>query len=217
MKKNIGKKPYKKAGILSTALIVGCIVGMLYFTNTSMVLNEKNEVETWHVEAVIRSVDIVGEAAYISGTTQWMSFFLLDYAKTPGTDLDNNATDWNASADTMGYVDEDWEAAGDTGWQEITSEDPFYFVCRVKYNDDAIDAGSWDWDRYRVKLTVTGDETITNVYADRNDTANTGMEVSATDGTDEIWINFWWDDGSDGYQITDDGTLDWTIVVESKY
>ena len=63
--------------------------------------------------------------------------------------------------------------------------------------------------------------TISTVTIIGNNTANNtgGGYPSSNDTSEEfIWINFFWDDNNDGYQITDDGTLTISLItIEARY
>jgi len=210
------KNKYKKLGIIS-----GTIIAMVtaVFVVTAMIginpvdINNDDKVLEWHVVSEVNSWDIVGENSPGAGASGWLSTFCLDYGETPGTVLANNATDWSSSATARGYVDTD-----DTD-TDLKSEDPFYFVVRARFNDSVKDGADFIGSRCRCTLTVSGDETISGVAQTGDDDGsdnNGGGEVSQN-GTSYIWINFWWDDNSDGYRITDDGTLPWSITIEAKY
>jgi len=158
----------------------------------------------WTVVQTIEMKDgkwlVTGENNPGAGASGWLSMFLLDYGEDPTTVLANNATDWSAAGTAMGYVDADEFS------EDIVSEDPFYFVIRCRFNDTAKDAGSWNWSRYRVILTVSGDETLNTNMSKVNCTGVNDANVSAAE-TNWIFINFYWDDGVDGYRILDDGSI----------
>jgi hypothetical protein len=59
-------------------------------------------------------------------------------------------------------------------------------------------------------LTVSGSETISNVLGVHAISRNNSAD-------DFIWINFYWDDGVDGYRIINDGTLAWNITLMAKF
>jgi len=132
--------------------------------------------------------------------------------------LDSNASagNYDTWGNVSGYVDADNHPSVD-----LASEDPFYFVVRCRFNSTVKDGADFVGSRCRVTLTVSGDETISAVAQTGDDDGsdnNGGGQVSRNDtGDDFIWINFWWDDNSDGYRITDDGSLTWSITIEAKY
>jgi len=153
------------------------------------------------------------------GESAWLSFFCLDYAETPGTALVHNLTDWSAATNTSGYQDID-----DAAPMDLKSEDPFYFVCRARINaSHCADSGIFFGNRTRCHLTVTGDETITNAMVSGDNTSRTsggGMvcyNLTTAQGGVFIFINYYIDDNSDGYRITDDGSLTWNITVMARY
>lgn len=169
--------------------------------------------DDWYVVQEISSEDIflgtVGDFAVPGGETGWVEGFHLDYAQVPETVLANNATDWSTSGDADGYVD------ADNAETDLASENGAYIVMLIVHNDTAKDGGTWNHSRFRCKLTVSGDETISAVYEYNNSGTSGDAVVSAENG--RIWIFYWWDDGVDGYRITDDGSLVWAIVVEERY
>ena len=171
---------------------------------------------TWQTVAVVSNGWVLAEYPQTEDTSGWLSSFWLDYGEVPGTVLQNNLTDWNTSGTTRGYCEED------DATLDLASNDPAYFVVRCKFNrthcyDDSLNCfiGS----RTRVNLTLTGDETVSyTVYC--NNTAETyggGIESDNNSANGSIYINFYWDDNTDGYRITDDGTINWSIHIEAKY
>lgn len=208
----------RKAGFYSI-VIVGLLLvaGSVYFTvdENDIVDEVLDEIlddtpvyeETWHLVQQV-SWNTVGEND--PGDEGWLSTFQLDYGQVPETVLANNATDWSADANTRGYVDTDNTEA------DLKSEDPAYFCVRCKYDNDAMEGATWNWSRFRVNLTVSGDETISGVGEYDNSSSAGDAVISASDTT-HIYINFWWDDGVDGYRITDDGSLVWSISIYEKY
>lgn len=170
--------------------------------------------EDWYVVQEISMEDILlgetGDFAVPAGETGWLEGFHLDYGQVPETVLANNATDWSVSANARGYVDADNQAT------DLKSEDPAYIVMEIKHNDTAKDGGTWNHSRFRCKLTVSGDETIAGVY-EYNNSGTSGDAVVASETTNYLYMFYWWDDGVDGYRITDDGSLVWAIIIEERY
>ena len=168
--------------------------------------NNKGYVETWKVLGEVNAYDFwLGENSPTGGG--WLSTFCLDYAETPGTCLASNATDgsYDGWTNVSGYVDTD-----DTD-TDLKSDDPFYFVVRCRFNASQCKDGAVYKDtRTMVNLTVAGDETIAG-------TAGTRVVSYNSSGADYIFINYYWDDAVDGYRITDDGSLTWSIVISAKY
>jgi hypothetical protein len=188
----------------------------------------------WHTEQVIRNengmwityiedkegrlvplgdYDPTGGAG--GNASGWLNMFLLDYGQTGETsEMKDNSTDWNTSGNAMGYAEID-------NWNiDIVSEDPFRFCVKAQFNETHIkDSGTWNHSRARVRLTVSGDETISAVYAVNNSGGNNDAVMTGySAGNDLCYIIFYWDDGSDGYRITDDGTLTVSeIRIEARY
>ena len=209
MKKN--SINWRKAGFFFAVTIA--FVLMIALWDFGVINNDDTDdyEETWHLVAEI-TLDALGE--YDPGTEGWLSAWHLDYGQVPETVLQNNATDWSADANARGYVDVDDDTT------DLKSEDPSYVCFRAKFDDDAKDGGVWDYERFRINLTISGDETISDRGESDNSTndgSNSGDAVISAVGTNWIYINFWWDDNSDGYRITDDGTLTWGISIYEKY
>ena len=126
-----------------------------------------------------------------------------------------NTTDWSGDATAIGYCDTDDTAT------DLKSEDPFYFVARCRFNQSqCASGGTYNGSRTKVHLTVSGDETITNVAqigTNITGTSGGGMVCYNVTSADFIYINFYWDDNDDGYIITDDGSLTWNITIKAKY
>lgn len=172
----------------------------------------------WHTIAVWQpGLSPLGEATIVSGTGI-ASVFLLDYAQDPFVVLKQNATDWSASGAVHSYVDND-NFVDNT----VPSEDPFFFVVRCRFTKDVcFDAGDnmFEGNRTKVTITFSGDEAGTIVhYCNETDGATGGGVASENNsGNASFWANFWFDDGADGYRLTDDGTITVdSIVVSAKY
>jgi len=199
-----------RAGMLSGLVVVSLIGGFFGYSYLNGSIQHEKDLE-WHTIAVVSPELLwLGEYDPGAGASGWLSTFCLDYGEVPETVLENNATDWSSDATAIGYVDAD-----DTD-TDLKSEDPFYFVVRCRFNDTVKDGASWNHSRVRCTLTVTGDEAIAGV-AEYNNSASDGDAVISDETTDFLFVNFWWDDGVDGYKITDDGSLDWSITIEAKY
>jgi len=210
MEKEIVNKKSKAGVPVKAGLIIMMIVSGLVIANTvtkEMVI----EIEEEPVWQVIQKFSPLGaEADPGSGVESgWLSFFVLDYAETPASTIGNsNAT--NGAYDAWGNVS-GYQNTDDAEAMDLASEDPGYFVGRARFNKTHCWDGSKFMDnRCSIRLTVSGDETISDVEGTR--------AVSYNDtGEDWIWINFYWDDASDGYRITDDGTLTWNVTISAKF
>lgn len=195
-----------KVGVTVGALIVAGMFVLTFSIPKPVLVQDEGSLE-WHIiwEGNSASAAEADPGAAASG---WLAFFCLDYAETPATCLATNAT--NGAYDGWGNVS-GYQNTDDAAAMDLKSEDPFYFVCRARFNKThAWDATMFMDNRCRIKLTVSGDETISDVAGTR--------AVSYNDsGEDWIWINFYWDDAVDGYKITDDGTLTWNVTISAKY
>jgi len=217
------KEEKKKIGI-GAGLTLGLVVISLMFVNSAFVndigifkekLQPEPEVEEERIWQRIGGYnDPLGENDPGAGTGGFMSIFWLDYEEDPATVLANNATDWSASGDVHAYEDTDGTTT------DTVSEDPSYIVVRACFTQDqAMSDGNWNGSRTRCTLTCSGDETISQVIWG-NGTAETyggGIESDNDSDFDKLYINFYFDDDSDGYRILDDGSIDWAVTLEAKH
>jgi len=212
---NNEKKSRRYAGaVLTIALVAGMLVGYNFLPTLVIEQSDADDGE-WRV---VFQGGPSAAAEYVNdpGESGWLATFCLDYDEVPATVLADNTTDWSSAATARGYTD------ADNASTDLESEDPFYFVVRCRFNDTVKSGADFIGSRCRCSLTVSGDETISDVTAtgDENETGGTltdGWGVVSQNGSDWIYINFYWDDNSDGYQISDDGELLWDIVIEAKY
>jgi len=224
--KNENKKNFwKKAGVVSASIVaIMVIVSSVIAIVSVNPFSDKNksiDSGSWHTIGTIDSSQLydylTAENSPDGSDSGWLSTFCLDYAETPGTCLASNATNgaYDGWGNVSGYIDTD-----DTD-VDLASEDPFYFVVRCRFNTNVKSGSDFMANRCRCTLNVTGDETIDDVilYGHDDDVAGGGRAVISWNETagNYIYINFVWDDNSDGYQILDDGSLDWSIVIEEKY
>lgn len=194
-----------RAGLVSAIIIVGLVVA--FTVPRPMVVFDEDTLE-WHV-IWKGNAATAAEADPGSGLESgWLSFFCFDYAETPATSLATNATagNYDTWGNVSGYQNTDNAVAMD-----LKSEDPFYFVARARFNK----THCWDDTKFidtrcSIRLTVSGDETISDVEG------TIAVSYNNT-GEEWIWLNFWWDDGDDGYRITDDGSLAWNITISAKF
>ena len=199
-------------GIIAAILVVASI-GNIGTNNIAVDNYEADEELTWQTIYVWTPT---GENDPGVDTGGFMSIFLLDYGAVPATVLANNATDWNSTGGTThGYADHD------NFVNDSVSEDPFYVVVRARFTQaQAMGGGAWNGSRCRVTLTTSGDETISFTVVG-NGTAETnggGIESDNNSAYTHLYINFFWDDNSDGYRILDDGSLNIvSIVIDAKY
>jgi len=199
-----------KTGLISTIIIVALVVAFT-FPKPILVQDEEGE---WQILLKISSAS-AAEANPGSDASGWLATWCYDYAETPSND---NATAGNYdtwTTNVSGYQSTDNAAAMD-----LASDDPFYFVVRCRFNDTNVgDAGTLMSNRCKVALTVSGDETISDVELFGHDTnlAGGGGAFVCVNNSNWLYVNFYWDDNSDGYKITDDGTLAWNITISAKF
>lgn len=209
MKKEGKRNKFVKAGFVTVIIIFGVAIGLIvsniYWAVETNKNNDDIEVEWILLQTV--SSDALGD--YPAGGEGWLSTFCLDYAETPDSVLANNATDWSSDARARGFVDADNQET------DLASEDPTYFCVKAVFDDDAKDSGSWNNSRFRVNLTISGDETISDVGEYDNSTTDGDAVICANSSTN-IWIVFYWDDNDDGYRILDDGSLVWSISIYER-
>lgn len=196
------KKNPKKAGIR-----VGVVSGLIIVLVILSLTMPTPVVEEWHIIWKFNSAS-AAENAPGAGASGWLATFCLDYAETPANSLKTNAT--NGTYDTWTTNVSGYVSADDTD-TDLKSEDPFYFVVRARFNKTHCwDDTQFHDSRCSIRLTVSGDETISDVEGTRIVSMN-------NTGYDYIYINFYWDDESDGYRILDDGSLAWNITISAKY
>jgi len=200
---------YRKVRTFGATITVIVVSLMFIFTFTApkpiMVQDDEG---SWHVLWKISSASAAEFSGFTAGNTSWLATFVLDYAEDPTVCLLSNATagNYDTWTNVSGYQNADNADAMD-----LPSEDPGYFVVRGVFNrthvyntDKFIDS------RASIRLTVSGDETISDVEGTRIVSYNSS-------GGDYIYINFYWDDESDGYRITDDGSLVWNITISAQF
>ena len=217
MKKNIGSKKASKCRMYKALFVLCLTVGFVWGLSSVVMVEPEPEsdfkVETWHT--IYEGPVPLGENEPGHGTAGFMSIFCLDYDEVPETVLANNATDWSSEATVHAYAD------SDEFEEDLKSDDPFYFVVRAKFTDtEAMDNGVWQYEDMRCSLEVSGDENFnfTDATAEYDNSTGDGDAVISASESDEIWVNFWFDDGDNGYQISEDGEIVvvW-IKLEAEY
>ena len=204
-----------KAGVpLKAGFVIMAIVAVLVIANTvtNQTVTQKEE-PVWQVIQKLSSLG--AEADPGADESGWLATWCYDYAETPS---DDNATDGNY--DTWTGNVSGYQSTDDADAMDLASEDPFYFVVRARFSEvHCSDAGTLMSNRCRIALTVSGDETISDVYLYGHDTdlAGGGGAFVCSNDTAWLYINFYWDDNSDGYRITDDGTLAWNITISGQW
>lgn len=208
----------KKSWVISIGLPLGFITALL-------VIASINNVDTFVVDNNNAEAELTWQTIYVwtptgendpgHETGGFMSCFMYDYAETPTLDLADNTTDWSTNTSVVAYADAD-------DWSEDTaSENASYIVVRAGFTlAQAASGGVYNGSRCRVTLTTTGDETISQTITGNNTAETYGGGIESENSTDEpkIYINFYFDDNSDGYRVTDDGSIVVTsIVIDAKY
>jgi len=197
--------------LISAIIIISLVVA---FTFPKPIIVQDEDTLEWHV-IWKGNAATAAEADPGAGESGWLATWCYDYAETPS---DDNATAGNYdtwTTNVSGYQSTDNAEAMD-----LASEDPFYFVVRCRFSDvHCGDAGTLMSNRCRVALTVSGDETISDVYLYGHDTdlADGGGAFVCVNNSNWLYINFYWDDNSDGYRITDDGSLAWNITISAQW
>jgi len=209
-----------KAMLMVSCLVVGAVVsGIVVFSNTGDIdfvdtlADVKNVEDTGEWKTIMNyrpGLMALGEADPGDDASGILSVFGLNYSEVPGTVLAGNGTDWEANVGN----NVSWYTDSDGFSEDSNADEGFYFVVRVKVNKTHCwDSGDSQFvhTRVRVNITTEGDETIAG-------TSGTAVVSRNDTGDDFIWINFYWDDGDDGYRVTTDGSITISeIKLECKY
>jgi len=220
----IGKNKKSKADnikptLLKVSLVLGIVFTLVWAVGGPYLKIVKNP-DTDQYQVVWEGS--LASAEYPLGTNSegepesgWLSIFLVDYSETIPSYISNNATNFNSSS-SLAYADYD------NFNEDLTHETNFYFVVRCRFNSTHLmDAGEWTWADAKVSLSVRGldgDSDFTNTSVYHNVSDSIGGAVRTESDSDEIWMNFWWDDDNDGYAVAEGGTIyvDW-IKIEAKF
>ena len=223
------KKKYRilKAGFLTVIgisficaiLIVSNLPNKDFIDNNDLDKNLNTYDGEWHLKQIVNSKGEVWNALGANATVGegWSETFWLNDTQTPSTYLAYNGTYEGKGAEILGYCDTD----GDT--IDLASENYGYIVVRVEFDSRSKNGASWDWERYKVYLNMTGSETCSAVAESVNSSnaaGHYGDAVVSASGSDYIWVNFYWDETSGsgaGYVMPDDGTINWSIHIYEKY
>jgi len=196
----------KVFGTTITAIVVA-VMFILVFSAPKPVMVQNDE-GSWHVIWKVSSANAAEFSGFTAGNTSWLATFVLDYEEDPTVCLLSNAT--NGAYDGWDNVS-GYQNADNADPMDLPSEDPGYFVVRGVFNRTHVyNTDKFMDNRASIRLTVSGDETISDVEGTRI------VSYNETDG-DYIYINFYWDDESDGYRITDDGSLVWNITISAQF
>ena len=200
------KQP-KEAGI-KHAVIVACLVALLVileFTLPPAVL--KNDEGEWHIIWKGNSAS-AAEANPGTGASGWLATFQLNYSVAEVPALTSNATNgsYDGWSNVSGYQNVDNKN------KDLASESGNYFVVRCRFNKThAWKSTIFDDSRTSVRLTTSGFNT------DVADAEGTKVVSMNNTGYDYIYINFYWNETTQGYWIADDGAVSWNITISAKY
>jgi len=199
----------RKAMTFGTTIAVIIVAAMfiLVYSAPKPIMVQDDEGD-WHILWQGNLASAAEYSGFTVGNTSWLATFILDYAEDPDLVLMSNAT--NGAYDAWGNVS-GYQNADNADAMDLPSEDPGYFVVRAVFNRTHVyDTDKFMDNRASIRLTVSGDETISDVE---------GTRVPSQNETDDdyIYINFYWDDAVDGYRITDDGTFTWNITISVQF
>ena len=202
-----------KFGVTITAIFVAVMFILTFSVPKPIIVQDENL--EWHVIWQGNSAS-AAENDPTGIKSGWLATWCYDYDETPS---DDNATAGNYdtwTGNVSGYQSVDNAEAMD-----LASEDPFYWQVRCRFNEtDCGDAGTLMSNRCKVNLQVTGSAgaNVGNVeiFGHDSDLASGGAAFVCVNNSNWLYINFVWDDNSDGYVMPDDGLLTWNITISSQ-
>lgn len=190
----------------TTGIVLFSMIMYMTFPHPEMLVKDDG---TWHI---IFDSHLVSAAEPDAGSYGWLATFLYDYAEDP--DKMDNGTWYESASNVSGYIQ------NDGGQAKVASEHGSYIVVRVKFNkDQCYDGGDSQWVHTRTKchLTCTGLMDAEDLTSSPGSYSLYENSVANDSSGTNLYINFYWDDGVDGYKIPDDGTMAWNITVYAKY
>lgn len=157
----------------------------------------------------LRVSNALAEYALGAGESGWVEIYLYPHDATPGTTYAEN-TSATLEAASLAYYDTD-------GWSTSTfpTETSFDIVIRVRYNKTHL----WKTDKFidaraACNLTVAGHTGAGDWAVGADFALNMTKVVTRNDTSDDfIWMNFYMNNGGSGYQLADDGQLDFSAPV----
>jgi hypothetical protein len=182
-----------------------------------------NKEPEWHISQVItlplNQLFGPGENTSTNDGTQWRCAAVLDSAQSPNTTLNASAneSDWNSTTGFRGYVN--YYNFANTSF---AASDNYGYLCRVRFGTATQVAGAYNYSRFRVNLTVTGDANanvadVGLVYNESVYNTNGNVYVSSV-GASYIYINFWWWKATtSGYYINPESTISLTYTIYERY
>lgn len=196
----------KRNKVVSTRLGILLGIAAAFLLLAQSVYVYQDEEDNWQ----LRVSNAMAEYALAEGESGWLEIFLMPHDATPATTYaENNSATLEASA--LAYFDTD-------GWSTNTfpTEVSFDIVIRVRYNKTHL----WKTDKFidsrgRVNLTVTANTGPAD-WAVGSDFSNAAMTMVVTrnnTGENYIWMNCYLNNGGSGYQLADDGQLNFSAPV----
>lgn len=191
-------------------MLVG-VVAAIVLVSSSISINQTDEGKF----QLIMDTALAEYAGLGGGASGWLEIYLYPHDANPAATYAEN-TSATLEAASLAYFDTD-------GWSTTTfpSETSFDIVIRCRFNrthcyktDKFIDT------RARVSLTVDGHTGVGDwaVGSDFSDSSMTGVVSHNSTGADFIWINYYLNNTGTGYQLADDGQLDFSAPkIEAKY
>lgn len=199
----------KKIGI-SWGFVIGLVIisTFIYFTISPSISIQKDE-GSWHIVFEAGSVSAAENEA---GSYGWLATFLYNYSEDP-TQMDNG-TWFESATNVSGYVE------NDGGQDEVASESGSYIVVRCKFEKSQCydgDDSQWVDSRVKCHMTITGSMDTEDFTSQPLQHSLQNNSVANNSAGTNLYINFYKDDGVDGYKVPDDGRLNWNITVYAKY
>lgn len=201
----IREEKIRKAGIRSG--VVATLMILIFVLSITMpqpvIINEPE----WHIIWKGNAAS-AAEANPGTGASGWLATFQLNYSVAEVPALTSNATNgsYDGWSNVSGYQNVDNKN------KDLASESGNYFVARARFNKThAWKSTIFDDSRCSIRLTTSGFNT------DVADVEGTKVVSMNNTGYDYIYINFYWNETTQGYWIADDGAVSWNITISAKY
>lgn len=205
----------KRKGINLGIIFFVALVTFILYTSVISNVKIKQDDGTWHVVWEGSLAQAV-EADPGAGASGFLEIFFVNHTATPATayaiNTSSNFETW-ANANLGTGVGNAWANADDFNLQ-LKHSTAFDVVVRVRYNK----THAWNGTAFlagdtRVNITASGGGvTISGA------TSGTNVESYNNTGMDYIWINVYWNNTVDGYQLSKGGTCAISqISIQAKY
>jgi hypothetical protein len=201
----------RKVKRLKAGITLGIAVALLMLGSSMYIYEDE---ETGKIQLGMNTA-LAEYSGLSSGESGWLEIFLMPHDATPGTTYnENNSATLESSA--LAYFDTD-------GWStsSFPSETSFDIVVRVRANrTHAYDTDHFDASDIRCSLTVAGNTGASDwaVGSDFTDSSMTQVVTQNNSAQNFIWMNFYLNNGGSGYQLADDGQLDFSAPhIEGKF